>query len=170
MKQFVKALDKDGNYFQYICKSFPSLSNDKLKAGIFGGSQIRQFIRDQTFCDSMNEVELAAWLSFVEVVKNFRQNYRADNYKETVNNMLGNFRILGINMGIKVHFLHNYLDQFPENLGDVSNEQGERFQQDIKAMEERYQGRLDIKMMADYCRNLKCDKPDSEQSGKSQRR
>ena len=118
----------------------------------------------------MNEVELAAWLSFVEVVKNFRQNYRADNYKETVNNMLGNFRILGINMGIKVHFLHNHLDQFPENLGDVSNEQGERFQQDIKAMEERYQGRLDIKMMADYCRDLKCDKPDSDQSGKSQRR
>ena len=150
MKQFVKALDKDGNYFQYICKSFPSLSNDKLKAGIFGGPQIRQFIRDQTFCDSMNEVELAAWLSFVEVVKNFRRNYRADNYKETVNNMLGNFRIVGINMGVKVNFLHNHLDRFPENLGDVGNEQGERFQQDIKTMGERYQGRLDIKMMADY--------------------
>ena len=84
-------------------------------------------MRDQKFCDSMNEVELAAWLSFAEVVKNFPGNYRAVNYKETVNNMLGNFTILGINISIKVHFLHSHLDRFPENLGDVSDEQGERF-------------------------------------------
>ena len=37
IKQFVKALDKDGDCFQYICKSFTSLSNKKLKAGIFDG-------------------------------------------------------------------------------------------------------------------------------------
>ena len=35
MKQFVKTLNKDGDCFQYICKSFLSLSNEKLKAGIF---------------------------------------------------------------------------------------------------------------------------------------
>ena len=61
-------------------------------------------MRDQKFCDSVNEVELAAWLSFVEVVKNFLGNYRADNYKEIVNNMLANFRILSISMSIKAHF------------------------------------------------------------------
>ena len=81
--------------------------------------------------------------------------------------MLGNFRIPGISMSIKVHFLHSHQDQFPENLDDVSNEQSERFHQDIKTMEERYQGRWDIKMMADYCWNLKHDKPDSEHSRKS---
>ena len=127
MKQFVKALDKDGDCFQYIYKSFPSLSNEKLKAGIFDGPQIRQLMRDQIFCDSMNKVELAAWLSFVEVVKNFLGNYRADNYKEIVTNMLGNFRNLGTNVSIKVHFLHSHLDRFPKNLGDFSNEQGKRF-------------------------------------------
>ena len=42
MEQFVKPLDKDGDCFQYICKSFlgksfPSLSNEKLKYGIFDG-------------------------------------------------------------------------------------------------------------------------------------
>ena len=78
MKQFVKALDKDGDCFQYICKSFASLDNEKLKAGIFDGRQIRQLMRDQKFYDSMNEVELAAWLSFVCVVKNFLGNYRDD--------------------------------------------------------------------------------------------
>ena len=48
--------------------------------------------------------------------------------------MLGNFMILGMNMSIKVHFLHSHLDQFPKNLGDVSDEQGEGFRQDIKTM------------------------------------
>ena len=164
MKQLVKALDKDGDFFQYICKRFPSPSNEKLKAGIFDGPQIRQLMGDQIFCDSMNEVELATWLSFVELVKNFLGNYRADNYKEIVNNMLRNFRILGINMSIKVHFLHSHQDRIPENLGDVSDAQGERFPEDIKTMEERYQERLDIKMMADYCWNLKRDVPDSKHS------
>ena len=91
-------------------------------------------MRDQKFCDSMNEVELAAWLSFVDVIKNFLWNYRANNYIEIVNNMLGNFMILGMNMSIKVHFLHSHMDQFPKNLGNVSDEQGEGFHQDIKIM------------------------------------
>ena len=167
VKQFVKALDKGGDCFQYICKSFPSLSNEKLKAGIFDGPQIKQLMRNQKFCDSMNEVELAVWLSFVEVVKSFSGIYRADNYKEIVNNMVGNFRIHGINMIIKVHFLLSNLDLFLANLGGVSDEQDEQFHEDIKTKEERYQGRWDIKMMVDYCWNLKRDNPDSEHSRKS---
>ena len=35
IKHFVKALDKTGQYFQYILSAFPGLSNEKLKAGIF---------------------------------------------------------------------------------------------------------------------------------------
>ena len=58
-------------------------------------------------------------------------------------------------MSIKLHFLKSHIDYFPENLGDISEEQGERFHQDIRVMEERYQGRWDCHMMADYCWNLK---------------
>ena len=36
------------------------------------------------------------------------------------------------------------------NLGDVSEEHGERFHQDIQTMEKRYQGRWDAAMMDDY--------------------
>ena len=115
-------------------------------------------------------MELAACLSLVKVVKNFLGNYRADSYKEIVNNMLENFMILGINMSIKVHFLHNHLDRFPENLGDVSDEQGERLHQDIKTMDGRYQERWDIKMMADSCWNLNRDEPDPEHSRKYRKR
>ena len=64
---------------------------------------------------------------------------------------------LGINMSIKVHFLFSHLDRFPENLGAVSDEQGERFHQDIKVMEAKYQGRWDSHMMADYCWNIMRD-------------
>ena len=44
-------------------------------------------------------------------------------------------------MSIKVHFLKIHLNEFPANLGDVSDEHGERFHQGIKVMEKRYQGR-----------------------------
>ena len=38
-------------------------------------------------------------------------------------------------MSIKVHFLFSHIENFPENLGDVSDEQSERFHQDIKIMD-----------------------------------
>jgi len=60
-------------------------------------------------------------------------------------------------MSIKLHFLFNHLEYFPKNLGDVSDEHGERFHQDIKIMEERYQGRWGKAMLADYCWNLTRD-------------
>ena len=62
-----------------------------------------------------------------------------------------NIQALGARMSIKLHYLFSQLDYFPENLGDVSEEQVERFHQDIRAMEERYQGRWDSHMMTDYC-------------------
>jgi len=54
-------------------------------------------------------------------------------------------------MSVKLHFLHSHLNFFPDNLGDISEEQGERFHQDIKDIEGRYQGRWDVSMLADYC-------------------
>ena len=61
-------------------------------------------------------------------------------------------------MSIKLHFLNSHIDYFPENLGAVSEEQGERFHQDLKELEVRYQGRWNTNMMADYCWLLKRDK------------
>jgi hypothetical protein len=52
--------------------------------------------------------------------------------------MLEKFIALGCAMSLKVHFLNAHLDYFPENLRDVSEEQGGRFHQDIKEMETRY--------------------------------
>lgn len=54
-------------------------------------------------------------------------------------------------MSLKIHFLHSHLDFFPDNLGDESDEHGERFHQQMKEMERRYQGVWDEAMMGDYC-------------------
>ena len=43
-------------------------------------------------------------------------------------------------MCIKIHYLHSNLDKFLANLGDVSEEQGEHFHQDIKTMLSRLMG------------------------------
>ena len=68
MKQFVKALDKHGDCFNYIVKKFPSLSMKKMKAGIFLGPQIRKLIQDQAFTSHITAVESVAWCSYVSVV------------------------------------------------------------------------------------------------------
>ena len=54
-------------------------------------------------------------------------------------------------MSLNMHFLHSYLDFFPENLREISDEQGEIFHQDIQAMKERYKGVWNEGMMGDYC-------------------
>ena len=88
MKQFVKALDKEGNCFQYICSAFPGLSYEKVKAGVFDGPHIRQLIRDQNFTTSMTAVKKRAWKAFVSVAKNFLGNEKVENYKDVVETML----------------------------------------------------------------------------------
>ena len=40
MKQFVKALEKDGDRFKYIFIKFPGQTIEKLRAGIFDRPQI----------------------------------------------------------------------------------------------------------------------------------
>ena len=141
MKQFVTALNTDGACFRYLCSAFPGMSMEKIKAGIFNGTQIRQLIKDSQFARHMTKHESAAWTVFVLIIKNFLGNYKASNYVELVTNMLSSFKDLGCNMSIKVHYLHSHLDHFSKNLGDLSEEHGERFHQDIRVMEEWYQGR-----------------------------
>lgn len=170
MKQFVKALNRDGDCFKYLSNAFPALSAEKIKAGIFDGPQIRKMVQDPNFVTSMNVIEKEAWESFVDVVKNFLGNRKATNYKEIVETMLRSYQQMGCNMSIKVHFLHSHIDKFPSNLGAVSDEQGERFHQDLRVMEERYQGRWDTHMMADYCWSVMRESPGTPHSRRSVKR
>ena len=69
MKQFVKALDKEGACSEYICKRFPGVNTEKLKNGIFNSPDIRKLMKDHNFITSMNELESKTWRSFVAVTK-----------------------------------------------------------------------------------------------------
>ena len=60
VKQFVKALNKDGDAFQHIDALFPYLSDAKKKAGIFTGAQIRQMLRSEELTSKMTATEAAA--------------------------------------------------------------------------------------------------------------
>ena len=58
-------------------------------------------------------------------------------------------------MSVKLHCLHSHLEYFPDNLGDYSEVQGERFHQDLNVIKRRYQAVWGVNMMADYCWMLK---------------
>jgi hypothetical protein len=75
-------------------------------------------------------------------MKSFLGNHKAENYHEIVSDLLTAYKAMGCNMSLKVHFLDSHLDFFPENLGTVSDEHGDRFHQDISNVKKWYQGKL----------------------------
>jgi hypothetical protein len=159
MKNFVKAMNRDGPGFQYLRSQFPQLSDAKIKEGIFVGPQIRKIICDPNFEPVLSKKELAAWKAFKEVVQGFLGNERSPHYVKLVQKLLKSYHTLGCTMSLKIHFLDSHLDFFPTNLGSVSDEHGERFHKDIQTFEKRYQGRWDASMLADYCWCLQRDLP-----------
>jgi hypothetical protein len=124
------------------------------------GPDIRKLILDKMFETTMLNVEREAWIALKDVISKFLGNYRDQNFKNIVNHMLDKFKTLGCNMSLKVHFLDSHLDYLPTNLGAVSEEQGERFHEDIKEMERRYQGRWKMSKMADNCWMLQREGPE----------
>ena len=78
-KQFAEALNKEGDCFKYICKLFPGLSTEKLKARVFDEPDTRKLLKDAGFINSMDDLENRTWCSFADVVKNFLENNRAVN-------------------------------------------------------------------------------------------
>jgi hypothetical protein len=71
---------------------------------------------------------------------------------------------------LKNSFFEFALGFFLENLGALSEEQGERFHQDINEMERRYQGRWNVNMMGDYCWTLHRDIPETSHERNSNTR
>lgn len=167
MKQFVKALNKEGKCFEYLQEKFPNILDAKLNEGVFDGPQIRKMLNDQNFIKVMNNKEKATWTSFKNVMENFLGNHKSENLKKIIADLVKNFGKLGCLMNLKLHFLDSHIDYFPINLEDYSEEEGERFHQDIQVMERRYHGRWDVNMLTDYCWTLQ--REDAEKGVKRKR-
>ena len=95
MKQFFKALDRDGDGFHYICSTFPRVSDEKKKAVIFDEPQIRTLLKNKHFMARMTAVEARVWIAFTDVVQGFPGNKKDDDYKEIVDELLLSLRGLG---------------------------------------------------------------------------
>jgi len=139
----------------------------KNKEAIIIGPQIRKLMQDRQFDKDLNETERNAWLSFKRICKDFLGNHKAANHRDVVQDLLTSYKAMGCNMSLKIHFLESHLDFFPENLGEVSDEHGERFHQNIMITEKRYQCKWTSSMLADYCWTLKMDVPDAKYRRKS---
>ena len=170
MNNFVRAMvkfNKEGEGFQYIKSKFPKNSDAKIKEGVFIRPQIRELIKDPFFEETLKTSEKAAWNAFKSVTQNFLGNHRSPDYEQTIETLLHTYNVMGCNMSLKIHFLHSHLYFSPENLGDVSDEHGERFHQDISTMENRYKSKFKPNMIADYCWSLKRDTSGSSHKRKA---
>lgn len=105
----------------------------------------------------ITEAELSAWQTLKSVVTNFLANHWSAEYEKEIEELLKSFHQLRVPMSVKLPFLWSHLDYFPKNCGNLSEEQGKCFQQDIYIMEECYQSWLDVNLLADYCWCLKQD-------------
>ena len=127
MKNFMKALHKNGAAFQHLSTVFPGLSAAKLKEGIFVGPQIQEVLKDTDFEELLNLKELRAWEAFKSVCSGFLGNTRVPDYQACIEKLLKSYEDMGCRMSFKILFLHSHLNLFPPNLGAVSDEHGEIF-------------------------------------------
>ena len=68
--------------------------------------------------------------------------------------MIATFNTLGCRRSPKLHYSHSHLDFFSQNMAAISDEHGERFNQEIKTMEKRYAGKCTTTMIGDYILTL----------------
>lgn len=172
MTQFVRTLAPDGAAMKFILDFFPDLSNAKKLAGIFVGPQIRRLMYCSEFEDILENNHKMAWRSFRFLVENFLGNRKSRNYSTVVEDFLKNFAEIGANMTVKMHFLNSHLDFFADKiLGDYSDEQGERFHQDLSQIEGRYKGKDSLKMLSEYCWQLyREEKPNQKHQRESRQK
>ncbi|KAL4714444.1 hypothetical protein ACJJTC_017739 [Scirpophaga incertulas] len=94
-----------------------------MKKGVFTGPGIKKLLSDHFLPESMTEIEKEAWDSF--------------KYKTIVQHMLTAYKAQVCKMRLKVHFIHSHIEYFPENLGAYTEEQGERFHQNVRDIEKK---------------------------------
>ncbi|QQP40042.1 Uncharacterized protein FKW44_013952 [Caligus rogercresseyi] len=120
MKQFTRALDKDVRCFNYLCRAFPRLTSEKVKAACRWPTDTEAY-KGPRFQNSMNTLECAA------------------KPRRLISTMIEAFQKL----------------EFTENLGAMSDEQGERFIRTAPNGGE----------MGDYCWSLKRDNTAAAHTG-----
>lgn len=92
MKNFLKAMDHNGQGFLFLKSKFPGISDAKIKEGIFVGPQIRKLMKNPGTEEQLNESETAASGTFQNVMGNFLGNKQDENYGKLVSKLLKNLQ------------------------------------------------------------------------------
>lgn len=135
----------------------------KIDCGIFNGPEIRLMLKDVELENFLPKKFKTAWQRYRALVDGFFGNYKDPNYRQNVTDFIKSCEEIGANMTVKMHFLHNHLNDFPENLGDLSEQRGEKFHQIIKRMEMRYGGKHYDAMLSDHCWLQRRDTPNYDE-------
>ena len=108
-KQFVKALKPTSRAFRHIRQMFPSISEAKVKGGIFVGPQIRRMLAFEELEEQMSDLKRNAWQALRMIAEGFLGNHRRDDYAMVVSNLIESYEKLGCHMPLKLHFLFGFL-------------------------------------------------------------
>ena len=89
MKNFVKAMNREGDGFKFLKDFFGADKSDAklLKAGVFVDPEIKKLMLNKEFDLRLNSIKLAAWKALKSVV-NFLRNHRHDQYPDIVDRMM----------------------------------------------------------------------------------
>lgn len=138
-------------------------------SGTLNGPQTNKLLENNEFRRILTPVQRKAFDGIHNVCTQFLGNYRADNYQEIIADMITAFKNMHVNMSLKIHFLDDHLDFFPDNCGDYSDEQGERFHKDIAVIEQRFKGKNSAHMLGEYCWSICRDTDPSQHKRKTPR-
>jgi hypothetical protein len=81
MKYSLKEMYRNGPEFSLLCEKFPNLNTEKIKVGVFIGTQICQLAKEPQFGVTISHDGKAAWNTFRHVATDFLQNVKAANFK-----------------------------------------------------------------------------------------
>lgn len=151
---FKKIFQKNSAVRNVLHNIFPTLSQAKMKAGVYDGPQIRKIFENKDLPKALKTEEYHAFSCLKEVSENFLGNERAPNYRQLIKDMMKSYEKLDINITIKMHSLICHLDLFKNSCGAFSDEQGERFHQDLKTNEDEYAGKNMARALGRYCWKL----------------
>ena len=111
-KQFVKTLKPTSRAFHHIRQMFQSISEAKVKGGIFVGPQITRVLAFKELEKQMSDLERNAWQTFRIIMEGFFGSHRRDDYAMVVSNLVESYEKLGCRGSLKLHFLHSHLISF----------------------------------------------------------
>lgn len=191
VKNFIKALDREGQAFIELRRIFPKLSGMKINEGmnsskytytifivsvenfilyygyfigVFNGPDIRRLMKDERFENALGELQLIAWDCVKAVIENVLGIHRSENWRILISDMLDAFHRINVRMSLKLHFLHCHAEKFGEQAPTESDEHGERFHQITAKLEGWYSGKKLDALLGEICWNLQEENDETEES------